>query len=795
MKQLTLRLTLIFLALGCGRSSTPEETIEPDAGVGPTGKEIVCENVVKADDECSVTKGTGTAVALMGDVVGETDVFIDGIVLIENNEIVCSGCDCQTEPAYQNATLVECGGKTISPALINPHDHIRFSEGAPLNLDKGTRYNHRHDWRGSVSTPGNPHGTGTTSAGMRWGELRMLFGGATSMVGSGGATGMVRNLDRLSSEEEAMGLKEVRFETFSLGDAGEDYKENCGWNYKIDERQASEESSFLPHVAEGIDALALEEFKCQSSSFDGAQDFTEKNAAHIHSIGLGADDYYNMARDNTKLIWSARTNIALYGITANASLFDRLGGTLALGTDWSYTGSANMLRELACVDGYNSNYLDGYFDDRQLVDMATINAAIATSTQDKLGSLSPGKLADITIFSGNGSALRRIIEGNNEDVQLVLKDGRPLLGAPVLISAFGEACEDLDVCGAPRQICAEQEWGTTYAAIAAETSEGSQAYPAFFCGTPAGEPTCIPSRPGEFDGITADDQDGDGISDSQDNCPTVFNPIRPIDNGEQPDNDNDGEGDPCDESPLAVDLDNDGTNNEEDNCPFVANSDQVDLDGDQKGDTCDACPEAANPDAVCPVVVSAATVGQLRAGAFNIGDQVTINGLVVTSVFARGATAQDPSITNGQNAGIYLFNGATMPSVAEGDVINVTGEVDIFFDLLELKNLTITITASGMPIAPVELTVAQAQTEAYESVLVKLTDGTVNNLNYDCSIDHSSCADTGLWEIDSSILVYDNLYNEADWDARKGTLPVAGVMHYRFDRRRIMPRSSTDFLP
>jgi hypothetical protein len=49
---------------------------------------------------------------------------------------------------------------------------------------------------------------------------------------------------------------------------------------------------------------------------------------------------------------------------------------------------------------------------------------------------------------------------------------------------------------------------------------------------------------------SATDSDGDGIPDSADNCPSVFNPIRPVDNGMQGDADNDGVGDACDPCPL-----------------------------------------------------------------------------------------------------------------------------------------------------------------------------------------------------------------------------------------------------
>src|SRR5205809_6791704 len=54
------------------------------------------------------------------------------------------------------------------------------------------------------------------------------------------------------------------------------------------------------------------------------------------------------------------------------------------------------------------------------------------------------------------------------------------------------------------------------------------------------------------------DSDGDGVPDSQDNCPLIPNP-------DQQDTDGDGIGDVCD------------------NCPTIANPDQHDTDGDGIG--------------------------------------------------------------------------------------------------------------------------------------------------------------------------------------------------------------------
>jgi hypothetical protein len=75
--------------------------------------------------------------------------------------------------------------------------------------------------------------------------------------------------------------------------------------------------------------------------------------------------------------------------------------------------------------------------------------------------------------------------------------------------------------------------------------------------------------------LGADDTDGDGVEDPDDNCPGLYNP------GQQ-DTDGDGLGDVCD-----PDDDNDGKNDGSDNCPKIYNPGQGDMDGDLRGDACD----------------------------------------------------------------------------------------------------------------------------------------------------------------------------------------------------------------
>jgi hypothetical protein len=67
----------------------------------------------------------------------------------------------------------------------------------------------------------------------------------------------------------------------------------------------------------------------------------------------------------------------------------------------------------------------------------------------------------------------------------------------------------------------------------------------------------------------------DGFLDSEDNCPSTYNPL-------QEDGDGNGTGDACE------DFDGDGAVNSWDNCPTLSNSRQRDQDNDGIGDVCDS---------------------------------------------------------------------------------------------------------------------------------------------------------------------------------------------------------------
>jgi len=786
-----------------------------DAGMQVTEK---CNNpplVAPASGTCSVTTGNANTL-IRGAIVVAGGELENGHVLVSSNgKIVCAACDCSAAPEFAGATVIECADGVISPGLINGHEHLNFSEGPP-QAHPEERFDHRHDWRRGknghtrIPSPRNQGG----GLGILWGELRHLMGGATTINGSGGADGLLRNIDQNDPRQGGLGLNSVEYSTFPLGDSsGATRANDCNYSKlpSPDDTSIRDSVAYAPHISEGINQEARNEFVCLSQNSGGGQDVLLPTTSIIHAVGITPADINAIAVEQASVIWSPRTNIDLYGHTAHATLMARSGVRLALGTDWVVSGSMNMLRELQCVDSLNRNNYGSYFSDREIVDMATKNGAEALGAGTKIGTLATGYEADISIFRRNGKkSYRAIIEARTPDVSLVMRSGTLLYGDQnVIKDVLGDAsgCEMLDVCGTPKMVCIEKDSGSSIQTI--RNAIMSNPYETFYCGEPPLEPTCVPYRPGEFMGIpTAEDSDGDGIINDLDLCPTIFSPTRPLENGEQADADNDMIGDVCDPCPLDAfatdckgpnpdDRDNDGVNNDVDNCPDVANMDQSDRDQDMKGDVCDPCPDQANPgDQACLVSVYEIKQGQQMGN-------VRISGVIVTAIGESGYFVQMPTdhplydVNLGAKfSGLFIFANTDMKP-AVGDIVDIQGETTVFFDQTQLQNSTFTVTASSqtLPSAVVEsasnVATGGTMATALEGVLVEVQNVTVTAVEPEAG--PGDRAPTNEFVVADALRVNDYLYLTEPFPVVGDAISfIRGILRYGNGNSKIEPRSSDD---
>ena len=555
---------------------------EMDAGMVAQQPNIISCEPLPSSSSCTMMKPqtASGATFLFGDILAGTSVYRNGAVEIGRDGKIAD-VGCLTAPS--DAVVIRCPLQVVSPGLINPHDHLSYNQNFPggQNNDGGTsnpnyvlcndpkqaysnpvcstyRYDRRNEWRkGLEGKPAIVAPWGGTEQAKAWNELRHVLAGTTSIAGSGGQIGLARNPDVLELMEGLVTPddKVVDYDTFPLGDTkdvqGHDYGD-CHYP-KVAPPTVLDNLVYLPHVAEGINAYAHNELYCLTGKGDGSVALQAPNSTFIHTIAAIPTDGETIKNTDMTLVWSPRSNISLYGNTAQVTLYDTLGVRLSLSTDWTPSGSINLFRELTCAAGYNEVYLNEHFSKQHLWQMVTVNAAHALGIDDQVGTIAIGQWADLAVYNaigkGYASYYDPVIKGGVEDVSLVMRAGKPLYGDDELVVGIDNSCEAMPsaVCGKNKAVCVKE---TNYTFTELQIANVNS-YPLFYCGTPDNEPSCIPARYQEYSGlVTASDNDGDGIDNNNDNCANIFNPIRPMDNGVQADHNHNGIGDACDPNPL-----------------------------------------------------------------------------------------------------------------------------------------------------------------------------------------------------------------------------------------------------
>ncbi len=419
---------------------------------------------------------TGPKLALAGRVVTMDDAFTvrtDAVVYIDRGAIVAVLDRAQAAPAgFEAVARVNTGG-TIFPGLIELHNHLSYN-ALPLWSPVPKRFEHRGQWpdhpdyRKLISGPMTVVGQYRDAQGkaallaplVRYVECKCLLGGVTTtqgiMLSSNAGVqrfyrGVVRNVEHTDDAQlfEAQG----RIADLDAKDAR-----------SFLARLKKEDSCFLLHLSEGItpagktDSVARRHFLALQVAPD--EWALNEKFTGIHSAGLIAEDFDVLAHHGGSIVWSPLSNLLLYGSTARVEEAKRAGVRIGLGSDWSPSGSKNLLGELKVAWLYSKHLLNGLFSARELVAMATRDAAAILKWQHALGTLETGKRADLIVIGGKtGDPYEALIKAKETDLRLVMINGIARYGMPSLMKALKALGETLRVEGKTRQLFLEQQTG------------------------------------------------------------------------------------------------------------------------------------------------------------------------------------------------------------------------------------------------------------------------------------------------------------------------------------------------
>lgn len=363
----------------------------------------------------------------------ESAVFT-GTVWIADDGSVAEITKARARPpvGFEKAAVVDVGANLVLPGLIDLHNHLAY-DTLPLWTDPGQRtpFSHHNAWprthsyAPSTTWPAYGLITACPRELLAYVETKAVVGGTTSIQGS-----PPKNKPR-----DGWLVRNIEDETFGSGDANRIYASVLTAKpeilVKTATRLRNDGVSFIYHCAEGQrGSLVAQEYAAAQAAGCLQRGLI---AVHTNAVDKGA---YRQWQEPGAIAWSPFSNLWLYGQTTDVVAAREAGLTICLGSDWAPSGTKNVQGELK-VAKLVSAALDLGLTDEDLVKMVTSGPGdvLQRPWGRQIGRLQPGARADVVVIraSRNSKPFSRVVASTEDDVQLVVIDGRPVYGTPALM--------------------------------------------------------------------------------------------------------------------------------------------------------------------------------------------------------------------------------------------------------------------------------------------------------------------------------------------------------------------------
>ncbi len=349
---------------------------------------------------CTYTDNGSKETLLAGPAMLPGGEVMDAGILVRGGVIGEVDSAVAMQARHPAANRVQCSGVLITPGLVNAHEHTAYSF-APAPPDMAPVYVHRDEWRlGQNSKPKLNSAFTKDQAVMAMIEIRHLLHGETVVAGSGGVPGLVKNISSPASDTNvyAADMQTFPFGTNVYAQFGTDPCQVQAHTLGPPalSSSAAPGTPYVPHVGEGINCVARREV---DDYLRYALANPGRRYSLIHAIMLDRSHLPALKAADVAVVWSPRSNLALYGRTLDPGWLLDAGVTVGLGTDWSLSGSYDMLEEMRCARSVNRASGQRPLSGVEILRMATSGAAQALGIGDRVGAIAPGYQADLAIFA------------------------------------------------------------------------------------------------------------------------------------------------------------------------------------------------------------------------------------------------------------------------------------------------------------------------------------------------------------------------------------------------------------
>lgn len=415
-----------------------------------------------------MTKVSAEPLLIRGNVVHPDGEAHDRYLLVRDGHV--QSVSRARPPLSAHVKYVETDRQDwIFPGLLDLHTHSTYNL-LPLWESINAPYDNRFEWR---SDPLYKQGVRLPSKKLSAPEHSELLAVFSELQAVAGGTAVLQESTDLEKDVRRQRRTLICRDTASTADLllnptqrilsvvdffrpDRDTGQPSPVNWSLDAytkgRKTGKLVATLAHVAEGrsgvgsdrgADAYSRAEFEAfmRHAAFKDSAAVRSTPLTIIHGSGIDSSNpkHIDFLRDrNISVVWSPVSNFLLYGDTLDVESLITGGINVALGSDWSPSGSKHVWDEAKFAKRY-LEAIGSSISQEQVFQMVTTKAALCLGLND-MGRIGPGSVADFFILRSpleSGNPMEVFFGTDDRHVRCVVIGGQPVYGDWAFLKTFG----------------------------------------------------------------------------------------------------------------------------------------------------------------------------------------------------------------------------------------------------------------------------------------------------------------------------------------------------------------------